>query len=93
VHPKIKELNIIDFSLAARGPQEDDIYANQPFYRNNIRRGNTVVFNSKTKEVNWGRKGLMKFFDISDKALNAIVNSDTAGLRKNDREIYYAIFG
>ena len=48
-HPKFKQLTIVDFSLAARGPQEDQIYANQPFYRNNIRRGNTLVFNSKTK--------------------------------------------
>ena len=93
VHPKFKELTIMDFSLAARGPVEDDIYSNQPFYRNNIRRGNTLVINSKTKTAEWGRKGLTKFFDISERALNAIVESDVAKLRQNDRAIYYNIFG
>lgn len=92
-HPKIRELTIIDFSLAARGPQEDDIYTHQPFYRNNIRRGNTLVFNSKTKQAEWARKGLVKFFDISDKALYAIVNSDIAGLPKHHQPLYYNIFG
>jgi hypothetical protein len=92
-HPKQKELTIIDFSLAARGPQEDEIYTNQPFYRNNIRRGNTLVLNSKTKQAEWGRKGLVKFFDISDRTLHAIVNSDIAGLPKHHQPLYYNIFG
>jgi hypothetical protein len=92
-HPKIRELTIVDFSLAARGPQEDDIYTHQPFYRNNIRRGNTLVFNSKTKQAEWARKGLVKFFDISDKTLHAIVNSDIAGLSKHHQPLYYNIFG
>ena len=92
-HPKCKELTIIDFSLAARGPQEDEIYTHQPFYRNNIRRGNSLVVNNKTKEVSWGRKGLIKFFDISEKGLRAIANSDTTVLHKKDRDLYYNIFG
>lgn len=92
-HPKHKELTIIDFSLAARGPQEDEVYTHQPFYRNNIRRGNTLVFNTKTKQAEWARKGLIKFFDISDKALWAIVNSDIAGLSKHYQPLYYNIFG
>lgn len=92
-HPLRKELTIIDFSLAARGPQEDEVYTFQPFYRNNIRRGNTIVFNSKTKQAEWARRGLMKFFDISDKALYAIVNSDIAGLSKHHQPLYYNIFG
>lgn len=71
-HYRLKDLTIIDFSLAARGPQEDEVYTNQPFYRNNIRRGNTIVYNAKTKQAEWARKGLIKFFDISDKALQAI---------------------
>jgi hypothetical protein len=48
-HPVHKGLSIIDFSLAARGPQEDEVYAKQPFYRNNVRRGNTVVVNQQQK--------------------------------------------
>lgn len=92
LHPKNKDLTIIDFSLAARGPQEDEIYSNMLFYRNNVRRGNSVIVNNKTKEVYWGRKGLKKFFDISEKSLNAIINSDIAGLRKKDQNVHYAIF-
>ena len=48
-HPRQKEYQLIDFSLAARGPQEDEVYSQQPFFRNNIRRGNTVIVNSKNK--------------------------------------------
>jgi len=49
VHPKLKDLTIIDCSLAARGPKEDELYSRMPFYRNNIRRGNTIVVNNKSK--------------------------------------------
>jgi hypothetical protein len=52
-----------------------------------------VVFNSKTKQAEWARKGLMKFFDISDKALHAIVNSDIASLSHHHQPLYYNIFG
>lgn len=48
-HPVRKEFTIIDFSLNARGPDEDEIYVKQPFYRNNIRRGNTFLYNTKDK--------------------------------------------
>ena len=48
-HPKFKEMTIIDYSLATRGPQEDQVYSSQPFYRNNVRRGNTIVLNKKNK--------------------------------------------
>lgn len=51
------------------------------------------MINSKTKTAEWGRKGLIKFFDISERALNAIVESDVAKLRQNDRAVYYNIFG
>lgn len=91
-HPLHKELTIIDFSLAARGPQEDEVYSNQAFYRNNIRRGNTIVVNKDTKEVFWGRKGLMKFFDISDKSLKAIVESSIGNIHKKYTSLHYAIF-
>ena len=45
-HIKNKHTNIIDFSLNARGPEEDSIYVKQPFYRTNIRRGNTIVYDN-----------------------------------------------
>ena len=91
-HPKHKDLTIIDYSLAARGPQEDQVYTKHPFYRNNIRRGNTLVANSKTKQVFWGRKGLIKFFDISDKSLKAIVEEDQKVIDKKYKDLHYAIF-
>lgn len=72
VHPKNKKITIIDFSLNARGPDEDEIYVKQPFYRNNIRRGNTFVINKNDDSVVIGRKGLKKFFDISKQGLRAI---------------------
>lgn len=48
-HPKQPQFSIIDYSLAARGPQEDQVYSHQPYYRNNIRRGNTLVVDNKNK--------------------------------------------
>lgn len=91
-YPQRKDLTIIDFSLAARGPQEDEVYEHQHFYRNNVRRGNTIVVNPKTKEAFWGRRGLMKFFDIHDKALKAIINEDQKEIDKKHRALHYAIF-
>jgi hypothetical protein len=91
-HPKHKELSIIDYSLAVRGPQEDEVYSQQPFFRNNVRRGNTVVVNSKTKEVHWGRRGLIKFFDISDKSIKAILEENEKSIDKKYKGVHYAIF-
>lgn len=45
-HIKNKNINIIDFSMNARGPDEDKIYVKHAFFRNNIRRGNTLVWNN-----------------------------------------------
>jgi hypothetical protein len=58
--------------LNARGPEEDEIYVKQPFYRNNIRRGNTILYNNKEKTAEVARKGLIKFFDIGQSSLKAI---------------------
>mgnify|MGYP003689054281 CR=1 FL=1 len=69
----MKGWQIIDFSLHARGPTEDEIYAKHGFYRNNVRRGNTIIYDSKNKEAFWGRKGLIKFFDISTSSIRSIV--------------------
>ena len=51
-----------------------------PFYRNNIRRGNTIVYDTKTKEAFWGRKGLIKFFDLYQQSIQSIVEEDTKAL-------------
>lgn len=61
-HPSLKDTSIIDITLAGRGFLEDSVYEEYPYYRNNIRRGNTLL--KIGKEVFWLRKGLKKFFDI-----------------------------
>ncbi len=55
--------------MNARGPDEDKMYVKHAFFRNNIRRGNTLIWNSDEKKAQWGRKGLMKFFDITQSSL------------------------
>ena len=45
-----------------------------PFYRNNIRRGNTLVEDQNNKKVIWARKGLKKFFDLSRESIRAIID-------------------
>jgi hypothetical protein len=45
-HIKNKNMNVMDFSLNARGPDEDKIYVKHNFYRSNIRRGNTLIWNN-----------------------------------------------
>lgn len=76
VNPHIKEKNltIIDYSMNARGPDEDKMYVKHPFFRSNVRRGNTLVYNKDEKKAYWGRKGLQKFFDINQASLEAIAN-------------------
>jgi|JI6StandDraft_1071083.scaffolds.fasta_scaffold10335_6 hypothetical protein len=60
--PIAKGLSVFDVSLSAKGPVEDRVYSDYGFYRENIRRGNTLAtFEEKTY---WLRKGLKKFFDI-----------------------------
>ncbi len=91
-HPQKKDFVIIDFSLNARGPDEDEIYVKQPFYRNNIRRGNSLLYNNKDKTVEVIRRGLIKFFDIGDKSLKAIQESDLMSLSKKDQYNHYSVF-
>ena len=91
-HPKHKQLTVTDFSLAARGPQEDEVYSQRPFFRNNVRRGNTILFDQKTKEVHWARKGLIKFFDLSDKIIKAAIEGSAVNLDHRDKPLYNAIF-
>lgn len=79
-HIKHKNINIIDFSLNARGFEEDKMYVKHPFYRANVRRGNTLIWDNDEKKAYWGRKGLMKFFDISQASLQAIIDENTVSL-------------
>ena len=68
------------------------MYVKHPFFRNNIRRGNTVVYDKDQKKAFWGRKGLQKFFDINQASLEAIANEDINSLSKKDQYNHYAIF-
>ena len=55
-----------------KGGEEDKMYALNKAYRNKIRRGNTLLeiyYPSRADspggiEIEWGRKGFRKFFDI-----------------------------
>jgi hypothetical protein len=42
--------------------------------------------------VFWGRKGLMKFFDISDKSIRAIIDSSANNIDNKYKDLHYAIF-
>ncbi len=50
-HIRNKNLKIIDFSMNARGPDEDKMYVKYPFFRQNIRRGNTIIYNNAEKKA------------------------------------------
>lgn len=78
----VSNLVILDVSLNARGPVEDRVFSDFPFYRDNIRRGNTLA-RLKNGDVIWLRKGLKKFFDIDVNMLR--------GDKKGDNE-HYATF-
>lgn len=61
---------IKDLSLTVHGPQEDEVFASDPYLWTNFRRGNTLLeiydptdFEKLTKST-VGRKGLTKFFDL-----------------------------
>ena len=48
--------------------EEDKLYAYEPFYRNNIRRGNTFLrinYPDNTTAIYLIRKGMQKFFDLA----------------------------
>lgn len=47
-----------------KGDLEDKLYSKNEFYLNNIRRGNTILFNKDENSYKWIRKGLKKFFDL-----------------------------
>ena len=50
------------------------------------------MYDVKKKECHWGRKGLIKFFDISDKSIKAIVQEDEKAIDKKYKKLHYAIF-
>ena len=55
---------MIDIKLDAAGPKEDMFYSSFPVLVNNVRRGNTLIRNIETNQLNFARKGLCKFFDL-----------------------------
>lgn len=72
--PSCKGLLVMDGSLSAKGPVEDRIYSDFPFYRNNLRRGLTL--GKFGGAVYWLRKGLRKFFDVNLPALKGEAKGD-----------------
>ena len=65
--PFNRDIVLFDISLDSRGADEDKEYVFNKFYRNNIRRGNTVIQlfdKDRPIDVFIGRKGVNKFFDL-----------------------------
>ena len=61
------DVQLNDIAINARGLDEDKVYAEEPWYRTNVRRGNTIVElyeGEKVSETFYGRKGFEKFFDL-----------------------------
>lgn len=48
-----KKFNLIDISLNSYGQEEDKRYIRSEFYRKNIRRGNTIIENTKNSNYNY----------------------------------------
>lgn len=72
--PYSREVILIDYSLFKNGDQEDRLYLKEPFYYNNIRRGNTIIQiidpeDGSDKTTFFARKGIRKFFEITDQYL------------------------
>lgn len=67
-----RKFNLIDISLNGHGSDEDKKYIRSIFYRNNIRRGNTIIENSNQciilfiilEYCDFARKGTPKILDI-----------------------------
>ena len=87
-----------DISLHKKGPLEDKLYANNPIYYKNIRRGNTILEiyepnNSIPIEKVFCRRGLLKFYDLSLDIIEFTKNSKkTKFLTKMQKKIQKIIF-
>ena len=73
--PYIREVTLFDFSLDCKGDQEDRLYTKDTYYRDNVRRGNTLIqvvdkSTNMLKTTFFARKGLKKFFDIREEYLD-----------------------
>ena len=62
----INNLELIDIKLAVRY-EEDDYYLRDDDIFNNLRRGDSLTYNTETKKYGIGRIGLIKFFDYKKK--------------------------
>lgn len=67
-----RKFNLIDISLNGHGQDEDKKYIRSVFYRENIRRGNTIIedsnqciiLNNILEYCEFARKGTPKILDI-----------------------------
>ena len=58
---------LYDISLHKKGPIEDKLYLNNPFYLINVRRGNSIL--KSGEEMSICRRGMRKFYDLERKYL------------------------
>ena len=62
----IKDVELIDIKLASKG-KEDEIFLEQDFIAEHIRRGESLFYNKAENKYDFARIGLPKFFDYKKK--------------------------
>ena len=62
----IKDVELIDIKLASKG-KEDEIFLEQDFIAEHIRRGESLFYNKSENTYDYARIGLPKFFDYKKK--------------------------
>jgi len=91
-HPKCDSIEIIDFSIKARG-KEDAYYLRDLELQERLRRGNTLVriYNEARKIDNIiiGRRGLPKFFDLRAQHFSYLMETSNINNLKKERELYF----
>ena len=81
--PFASHTSLFDISIESH---EDEVYAKKPSFSKNIRRGNCIIQTDTSLFV--GRRGLMKFFDLSLKYLDAHKYSDLSVGAQNKLQNY-----
>jgi len=89
--PFASNLGIIDVSLRGRGRREDHLFANNEFYRKNVRRGLSFL-EEDSKGIKILRRGLEKFFDLRSAYLRMLGGNFEDKLPADDEKLFHVIF-
>jgi len=93
--PFQKDIQLYDFALQSRGQDEDKMYAVYPWYRQYIRRGNTILSKKEPEpSLMYGRKGFEKFFDLMIEYVqyNLEEIQDFGGLSLGDADTHNGLY-